>query len=141
GPEPPSALSEALWWVWQAPADGTFEFNTHGSEVDTVLEIYQGESIDDLAVLASNDDDGDVVTSSATIDAAAGETYHIRIESKDRQPGLVDLTWNSSGTTAASDGSRSATIQGDLGLQSLPSGLFSSIPISTNTGEKPQSKV
>ena len=123
GPERPSAVAPSLWWAWTAPADGIFAFATHGSEFDTVLRVYSGDAQDDLTEIAANDNDGDVTTSSTTIDATEGETYQIQVSAKSGESGLATLAWNevteSSGFSA---------------------NQYTSIPISVNTGEKPQSK-
>jgi large repetitive protein len=131
GPEPPPAVARELWWKWTAPADGQFVFDTHGSEFDTTLTIYAGSNPANMVEVAANDDDGDVATSALRIDAQRGESYHIRVDIDEDVPGMVDLSWREV---------EASSIEGPQteGFQSLS---FTDIPISINTGEKPQSKV
>jgi len=45
--EPNHAGFEAIasvWYRWQAPSNGTYNFTTFGSEPDTVLAVYTGSS-------------------------------------------------------------------------------------------------
>src|SRR5690606_2146928 len=119
------------WWEWTAPDDGEFVFDTHGSDFDTVLTVYAGADPAELTELAANDDDGDVATSSVTFDAEAGETYQVRVDITVDAPGLVDLSWHQ---VAPPRDERQR-------LQQFAVAGFTEIPISINTGEKPQSKV
>ena len=131
GPEPPANVAPSLWWDWTAPEDGRFVFNTHGSEFDTVLTVFSGAKQASLVEVAANDDDGDVATSSVTVDADEGETYHVLVEAKDSTPGLVDLSWNEVEPPPTTE-------QRATGFEAHS---FTDIPISINTGEKPQSKI
>jgi len=97
GPEPPAVVAHSVWWMWTAPGDGHFTFATHGSEFDTVLRVYSGTAPDDLTEIAMNDDDGDVLTSSISVEALLDETYHIEVTAKDGAAGLVTLTWSKNG--------------------------------------------
>src|SRR5690348_1290153 len=46
----------SIWFVWTAPANGAYSFNTIGSSVeDTVLGIFTGNSVDTLTMVAQND--------------------------------------------------------------------------------------
>lgn len=131
GPEPPEALAQSLWWEWTSPENGEFVFDTHGSDFDTVLTIYAGADPATLTEIARNDDDGDVVTSSVNFDAEAGEIYHFRVDFTADEPGLVDLSWHQVEPPRA----------GRERLEGFAAAGFTEIPISINTGEKPQSKV
>jgi hypothetical protein len=92
GPEAPTVIAPALWWTWIAPADGAATFATHSSEMDTVLTAFSGTS-QGLLEVGSNDDVGDVVTSSLTFPVQEGATYYVRVEAKGGEAGLVNLTW------------------------------------------------
>jgi hypothetical protein len=67
------AGGKPVWWTWTAPSAGTTTIWTLGSDFDTVLAVYSGETVDDLTVLAANDQDplgGD--TSRVTFSTRAG---------------------------------------------------------------------
>jgi len=47
---------QSVWWSFQAPADGVLTLNTTNSTFDTLLGLYTGTSVADLATIAENDD-------------------------------------------------------------------------------------
>lgn len=47
----------SVWWSWIAPSNGTLVADTFGSNFDTVLAVYTGESVTALTPVASNDDE------------------------------------------------------------------------------------
>ena len=82
-----------VWWRWTAPANGTFLFETHGSDFDTVLGVYTGSVVDALERIAANDDDGGS-TSAVTFDAVKGRTYYIAVGGYENDTGDIVLSWN-----------------------------------------------
>ena len=70
----------SVWYRWTAPASGTWEFSTSGSTFDTLLAVYRGNTLDDLTLVAQNNDDGDAKTSRVTFLATAGVTYAIAVD-------------------------------------------------------------
>jgi hypothetical protein len=172
-----SLASADLWWRWIAPQDGRFRFSTFGSEYDTVLTAFEG-TVGRLTTLATNDDDGDVLTSALSIEVKAHQTVYLRATSKTLATGLATLSWapeasgsalSSSPTTLtaagvatvpSSDLSTSLVVK-TAGLSDLSpvttstlastttplaSGTtttvyYKDIPLTGNTGEKPQSKL
>ena len=48
--------TNSVWWTWTAPADGDYAFFTLGSDFDTVLALYDGNAVNALTPLASNND-------------------------------------------------------------------------------------
>lgn len=48
--------TNSVWWTWTAPADGDYAFFTLGSDFDTVLALYEGNAVNMLTPLASNND-------------------------------------------------------------------------------------
>lgn len=97
GPEPPPVVAQSVWWMWTAPEHGRFTFATHGSEFDTILRVHSGTAPDDLTEMAMNDDDGDVLTSSVSVEVTLDETYYVEVTAKDGAAGLVTLTWSKNG--------------------------------------------
>jgi hypothetical protein len=72
--------AKSLWWSWTAPATGQMEFTTSGSNFDTVLAVYTGTALSQLATLCSNDEDGPEFTSRVSFWAIAGTIYHIAVD-------------------------------------------------------------
>lgn len=87
----------SVWWSWTCPtsADVQIEVDTDGSDFDTTLGIYQGGSVDALALIAANDDSGAGVTSRLLFTASPGETYLLRVAGYDETEfGSITLTWS-----------------------------------------------
>jgi hypothetical protein len=81
----------SIWWTWTAPADGTAEFDTFGSNFDTVLAAYTGDSLNTLVSVAGNDDSGSDLQSRVSFPAVAGRTYRIAVDGAGDATGLVFL--------------------------------------------------
>jgi len=131
GPGTPSVVARSLWWSWTAPASGPVTFSTAGSELDTVLRVREGSARG--PVVATNDDDGDVTTSAATVDARAGEQYLVEVEVPASE-GLVGLSWQPATAAAPEPDAPAAAPDATTSLTAA------GIPLTGNTGEKPQSK-
>ena len=72
--------SHSVWWTWTSPITGTIAVSTLGSTFDTVVAIYTGKVLTNLAPVASDDDSNpDMTTSRALFRAYAGETYQIAV--------------------------------------------------------------
>jgi Ca2+-binding RTX toxin-like protein len=87
-----------IWYSWTAPADGTYKFDTFGSNFDTVLAIYAGSSLDALDLVRINDDDPDRGCCSSWVPIAnttSGTTYSIAVlPFEDSTGGHVVLRWS-----------------------------------------------
>jgi hypothetical protein len=68
----------SVWWRWTAPRSGMVRLTTQGSDFDTVLGVYVGESLAGLKAVASNDDDYGRQSASYFF-ATAGTTYSIAV--------------------------------------------------------------
>lgn len=87
--------SHSVWWTWTAPASGTLSLSTQGSNQDTVLAVYTGTSVSALSAVASNDDKGSGVTSSAlSLGVVGGQVYRIAVDGKGGATGSVPLAWS-----------------------------------------------
>lgn len=73
-------IGKSVWWTWTATETGPVEIHTKGSETDTILRVYQGDSISTLVEIKSNNDAPGVKWSSLVLSAIAGETYQIRVD-------------------------------------------------------------
>jgi len=81
----------SVWWTWTAPADGKVTVDTVGSYFDTLLAIYMGNSVSDLAQVASDNDSGGNRMSKVTFSAVAGATYQIVVDGNNGASGSIIL--------------------------------------------------
>ena len=87
----------SVWWTWTAPASGTFIFDTRGSDFDTLLAVYTGNSVNRLTGVASDDDiGGGVRQSEVSVTAQQGQTYHIAVDGYGDATGNIVLNWRTS---------------------------------------------
>ncbi len=70
----------SVWYCWTAPANGLEVFDTIGSDFDTVLAAYTGDTVSNLTSVAADDDSGGDRTSRLSFNAIAGTTYHIAVD-------------------------------------------------------------
>ncbi|MDQ3859351.1 MAG: hypothetical protein M3327_13065, partial [Actinomycetota bacterium] len=86
-----------IWYSWTAPADGTYKFDTVGSDFDNVLAVYEGSTLDALDLVRINDDDPDRGCCSSWVPiryATSGTAYSIVVSSLgDRRSALL-LRWS-----------------------------------------------
>lgn len=84
----------SVWFSWEAPADGIVQFDTTGSLFDTLLAAYIGERVDQLKLVAANDDvaEGERV-SRITFGVKGGTTYRIAIDGFNGETGKYRLIW------------------------------------------------
>ena len=76
GEPDPGGGEKTLWWTWTPGASGPATISTKGSDLDTVLAVYTGNSIDTLREVARNDDFSRS-TSKVVFDAQANTAYQI----------------------------------------------------------------
>ncbi|BET69262.1 hypothetical protein ASA1KI_41800 [Opitutales bacterium ASA1] len=71
----------SVWWRWTSPFTGPVAVSTLGSDFDTLLAVYTGESLATLTRVAANNDDIRVGrTSRVVFPAVEGRTYHIAVD-------------------------------------------------------------
>lgn len=70
----------SAWWRWQAPADGKLTIDLTGSNFDTMLTVYRGNSLDTLEFVAWNNDFGTARASKVTFETEAGVEYQISVD-------------------------------------------------------------
>jgi hypothetical protein len=81
----------SVWYVWTADTTNTVEFNTFGSNFDTLLGVYTGLSVDALTLIAANDDAQGGLQSQVVFDPTPGTTYYIAIDGLEKETGSVVL--------------------------------------------------
>ncbi|MFZ0061072.1 MAG: Ig-like domain-containing protein, partial [Pyrinomonadaceae bacterium] len=71
----------SVWYTWQAPTTGTVVIATTGSSYDTLLAVYIGNSLNNLAFVTSNDDEqAGVLSSRVNFAPVAGQIYRIAVD-------------------------------------------------------------
>lgn len=87
--------SKSIWWNWQAPLNGNVTISTSASNsFDTLLAVYTGDSLEDLRLVSSNDDDErtGVWTSVLTFYAQKDIEYKIAVDGWNGGFGEIALT-------------------------------------------------
>ena len=71
----------SLWWSWMAPAGGSLVVDTLGSDVDTLLSIYTGDSVAGLTKATSQEENDLYHASRASIESLVpGAVYQIAVD-------------------------------------------------------------
>lgn len=91
----------SVWWTWTAPASGTVNLTTAGSDFDTLLAVYTGSALSSLQAVASDDDSGPGTTSQVTFQVSAGVAYQIAVDGYAGAQGSIQLTLTTSGVAQA----------------------------------------
>jgi hypothetical protein len=84
----------SVWLSWLAPQTGIATFSTDGSDFDTVLAVYTGESLASIQKVASDEDSAGYHTSLVRFNATAGTRYEIAVDGYDRATGNIVLNWD-----------------------------------------------
>ena len=71
-------VNNPLWWKVDTAVTGAIEFSTSGSNYDTVLSVWEGES-HPLTEVGCNDDASEGNFSVLPVSLAAGKTYYVRV--------------------------------------------------------------
>lgn len=87
-----SPASKSIWWTWTPSYSATVTISTTGSRFDTILSVYNGDSVSLLSPVVSNDDFGSNYTSSVSFQATAGVSYQIAVDGYNGATGQVELT-------------------------------------------------
>jgi Fibronectin type III domain len=108
-------IPATLWYRWTAPATGWYDFDTHGSKVNTALGIYTDATPVQL-VADSAGDCGDflsVQTASVRFSATAGTSYLVMVGGTNADPddpssaplgGPVQLNWQTAAAAPVASG-------------------------------------
>jgi uncharacterized repeat protein (TIGR01451 family)/uncharacterized delta-60 repeat protein len=108
-PVHPTAIN-TVWFRWVAPSSGPVIFTTDHSDTtfDTVLAVYTGNSLTNLALVAGNDNSPNLnqpanlftttgLASYLQFTASAGTTYYIALAGRNGETGNYRLFWNMGG--------------------------------------------
>jgi len=101
----------SVWYRWQAPASAPVTFVTAGSNFDTLLAVYTGNSVSALTSIISNDDVSfSDLSSRVTFNAVAGTTYSIAVDGFAGATGSITLSWSSGPSGPANNNFASAQV-------------------------------
>lgn len=82
----------SLWFAWTPSTGGSTRIDTIGSGFDTLLAVYTGDGLENLVLVAADDDGaGAAGASQVTFDAQAGVTYRIAVDGYNGAVGMVTL--------------------------------------------------
>jgi subtilisin family serine protease/subtilisin-like proprotein convertase family protein len=71
---------KSVWYTWTSTEEGTVTLDTSGSSYDTTLAVYIGDTVENLRLVASNDDNGGSVQSYVQFSTKANVTYRIAVD-------------------------------------------------------------
>ena len=83
----------SVWWHFTAPSSGEIEIDTEGSSFDTLLAVYTGGAVDDLASVAYNDDSIGL-QSRVNFNVDGGVSYRIAVDGYNAASGRIILHWS-----------------------------------------------
>lgn len=86
-----SPAAASVWWTWVAPDSGRALLTTQGSGFDTVLAVYTGASIQNLVLVAANDDEPGLASSALSFAAVRGTPYHFVVDGLGAVTGDISL--------------------------------------------------
>lgn len=86
--------ARSVWWSWLAPVTGPVVFDTFGSDFDSVLALYTGPAVDDLTLVAANDDAEDGSQSRVEFTATQGVSYRVAVDVYAGRGGNIVLNWS-----------------------------------------------
>jgi N-acetylneuraminic acid mutarotase len=81
---------KSVWWRWTAPAGGRIAVDTAGSSFDTLLAAYTGTAVDNLTLIASNNNSGGS-QSRIEFNVTAGTTYQFAVDGFLGDSGTITL--------------------------------------------------
>ena len=90
---------KSMWFSWQAPATGIATFSTAGSDFDTLLAVYQGDSVGALTNVVSDDDGAGFYNSLVQFNVVSNGVYRIAVDGAGGASGTILLQWSLEETT------------------------------------------
>lgn len=84
----------SVWWTWTAQHSGRVTLTTLGSDFDTLLAVYRGNTLSTLNEVAVNDDGAHPdagLTSEVVFTAEAGVSYQIAVDGYAGRTGAIVL--------------------------------------------------
>lgn len=111
-----SASGRTAWWRFTSPAAGRATLTTAGSAFDTILGVFTGSRVDQLVLLASNNDGPVGVTSQIELNVVAGGEYSVAVDGRLGVAGSIVLNYRLPAAPPSNDMFVNATrLEGDSG--------------------------
>ncbi len=88
-----SSPLNSIWFKWTASSSSNLLVTTLGSDFDTTLAVYTGNTVDQLTYLTSNDDYNSS-QSGLVLSPTSGTTYYIAVDGYGPGVGNVQLNWS-----------------------------------------------
>ena len=83
----------SVWYCWTAGSSGDAAFDTIGSDYDTTLGVYTGNSVNGLTLVRGDNDSAGNFKSRVTFNAIAGTVYRIAVDGVSGATGNITLNW------------------------------------------------
>lgn len=99
-----------VWYAYTPGVDAVLQADTFGSDFDTGLVIWTGDSLGSLTQVACNDDSGSGLESRVIFSASAGDTYLFQVGGSDGESGALSFQ-----VGPPTSGSISGTVTSDSG--------------------------
>jgi hypothetical protein len=134
----------SVWYQWQAPASGIATITTAGSNYDSMLAVYTGNSVESTTVVLQTDgtpaknDDFDnpnaILTSSVTFNATAGTVYKIAVDGWGGDAASVVLNWSLTNCSAVFQPATLTSNQADIKTWTLGGRTFAYVKLTFPNG-------
>jgi hypothetical protein len=86
---------KTVWFKLTAADEGWITFDTEGTSFDTLLGVYTGSAVDNLAIVGQNDDvSASDHQSSVSFLTSVGTVYYVAVDGKLGATGNFDLNWS-----------------------------------------------
>ena len=89
---------KSVWYSWLAPSNGIATFSTSGSPFDTLVAVYTGFDLNELSLVAADDDSGPFFSSQIHFNVEAGASYQIAIDGFGGAAGDYVVNWQTEPT-------------------------------------------
>ncbi len=83
--------SHSVWWTWMSPVPSLVTVDLTGSSFDTLLGIYNGASLNNLTLIAEDDQGGSEGTSKVSFLAARNRHFEIAVDGGNSAEGTIQL--------------------------------------------------
>ena len=84
------APEKTVWFTWTAPRSGRADLWLRGSDFDTILAVYRGNTSNRLRRVARDDDSGGKLTSRVRFNVRKGRAYQFVIDGWNGAEGEID---------------------------------------------------
>ncbi|MDG2212963.1 MAG: hypothetical protein P8M70_03980, partial [Verrucomicrobiota bacterium] len=84
------APEKTVWFTWTAPRSGRADLWLRGSDFDTILAVYRGNTSNRLRRVARDDDSGGKLTSRVRFNVRKGRAYQFVIDGWNGAEGKID---------------------------------------------------